>query len=142
MLQSAGFKVVCHVPTFDKEEVDDVWIRECARRDWVILTCDKNIENDPINCQAVIESKARIFFLDEGSVKAVFWAAAIIVSRLRLFQVILNNKGPYFANIGKETGVLVTAPRDPREGQEPKPSLGPTSSPNRANEWFKTFVKL
>jgi hypothetical protein len=88
LLRLAGFKIECHVPTFNEEEDDDVWIRECAKRGWVILTCDKNIEHDPVNRQAAIESSARIFFLQEGSVKALLWAAAIIVSKVRIFEII------------------------------------------------------
>lgn len=118
LLRLAGFKIVCHVPTFDKEELDDVWIRECAKRGWVILTCDKNIENDPINRLAVIESQARIFFLTEGSSRPIFWASAITVSKERIWQIVLDTKGPFFANIAKSTPFLVTALRNP-EGSSP-----------------------
>ena len=101
MLTLAGFKVECHNTWFHEEEADDVWIRECASRGWVIVTPDKNIENDAINRQAVIESKARIFFLDDGQSKPMSWASAMMVSKERIFQIILNTKGPFFANIAK-----------------------------------------
>jgi hypothetical protein len=59
------------------------------------------------------ESEARIFFLNEGGARALFWAAAIIVSRIRMYQIILDTKGPFFANIARETGQLVTELRTP-----------------------------
>ncbi len=124
-----GLKIECHSPHFDNEEADDVWIRECAKRGWVIVTSDKNIENDPINRQAVVDSKARIFFLEEGTVRAIFWAAAIIVSKLRIYEIISLNIGPFFANIRKETGFLVGQIRQPT-AELPTPTLGPSGAPD------------
>ena len=53
LLKLAGFKIECHLTHFAAEEMDDVWIRQCAERGWVIITSDKKIEKDPINRQAV-----------------------------------------------------------------------------------------
>ena len=137
LLRLAGFKVVCHVPTFDKEEDDDVWIRECAKRGWVIITCDKNIESDPINRLAVIESEARIFFLSEGGCRAIFWASAITVSKEKIWQTVLHTKGPFFANIAKDTPFLVTNVRNPNDTSPAKePPIQPASP-----SVFAAFIK-
>jgi hypothetical protein len=140
LLRMAGLKIECHLSHFPGEEPDDVWIRECARKGWIIFTSDKNIENDPLNRQAAIESEARIFFLDDGNTRSVFWAAAITVSKERIYSIISTTKGPFFANITRETGVLVREVRTPTN-ELPKPTALVTN-PNRANEWFKMFVKF
>ena len=128
LLRMAGLKVECHLTHFDKEELDDVWIRECAKKGWVIVTCDKNIEDDPVNRLAVIESEARVFFLDEGGCRSIFWASAITVSKQRIYQIVMNNKGPFFANIHRETGLLVTRVRTPtNEPDKPKQTPPPPS---------------
>lgn len=133
----AGFKIECHVTHFDREEADDVWIPECARRGWIIFTSDKNIEHDPINRQAVIESKARVFFLEEGGARAVLWAAAIIVSKTRIYQIALDTQGPFFANIARETGMMVAGPRIPNGSPDRKSDAATvTRSP------FAHFIKF
>ena len=138
LLRMAGLKVECHLANFDKEELDDVWIRECAKKRWVIVTSDKNIENDPVNRQAVIESGARIFFLDEGSARAIFWASAITVSKERIYTIVLNNKGPFSANISRETGLLVTDVRTPTN-DPPKPAEAPAIQPKPSLFGFIKF---
>jgi hypothetical protein len=62
---------------------DPVWIERCAKEEWAVLTGDKAIETDPTNRQAVIDSKAKVFLLDENNSRAVEWASAIIVARRR-----------------------------------------------------------
>jgi len=109
----AGLKIECHLTHFDKEEQDDVWIRKCAEWGWAIVTSDKATETDPVNRLAVIESGARIFFLDSGSCRAIFWAAAMVVSKQVIYQTIAGTKGPFFANITRETATLVKNIRQP-----------------------------
>lgn len=111
--RSAGMKIECHLSHFPGEEPDDSWIRQCAQRGWIIVTSDKNIEKDPVNRAAVIESKAKMFFLNDGESRAILWGAAIIVSRERIYEIIRNTPWPFFSNIGKETYSLVTNPRKP-----------------------------
>jgi hypothetical protein len=140
LLRLAGFTVVCHVPTFDKEEDDDVWIRECAKRGWVIVTSDKNIETDPVNRLAVIESEARIFFLNEGGCRAILWAAALIVSKEKIWQIVLSTKGPFLANVARETPFLVTNVRNPNDG--PPPAQSPPSPGPVEPSPFADFLKF
>lgn len=139
LLRTASLKVECHLTHFGKEELDDVWIKQCALNGWVIITCDRNIENDPVNRQAVIDSGARIFFLDEGGSRAIFWAAAMIVSKTRIYEIIRDTKGPFFANISKETGFLVRDVRHP-DNSAPAPAISPTPKPNHSPSPFAAFV--
>ena len=85
LLKKAGLRVICHSDKFtDDKTADPIWIERCAAEEWVIVTGDKAIETDPINRQAVIDFKAKVFLLDENNSRAVEWAAALIVGRRKL----------------------------------------------------------
>jgi len=105
-----------------KETNDDEWIRAAANRGYVIITSDKNVEADPINRLAVIESKAKVFILDEGSQKPIHWAAAIIVSKDRIYELVRENEGPFFANVLRKTYSMVHRFRVPQLASPEGPS--------------------
>lgn len=116
LLAAAGIPHRCHSAFFPPDAPDDQWIPECARNDWIIVTGDKRIETDPINRQAVINSRARMFLLDEGGSRAIGWAAALIVSRTRIYEIVREYDGPFFATITRETSRLVSPVRTVQVG--------------------------
>ena len=114
LLREAGFHVECfsvHVkdPTTD----DHVWIPEFASKGWIIVSSDQGLETDPINRCAVIASKARVFILEEKNSRSIDWAAALIVSRSRLYEIVHETPGPFFVTVAKRTRSLLTVPRIP-----------------------------
>lgn len=114
LLRKAGLRIVCHDDEFaDDRTPDPIWIKHCAAKDWLILTGDKAIETDPINRQAVIDHKAKVFLLDENCSRALEWASAIIVGRRKLVEVAHANDGPFFASIKKNVNGVVTKFRRP-----------------------------
>jgi len=114
LLRKAGLRIVCHSDEFtDDMTADPIWIERCANRSWVIVTGDKAIETDPINRQAVIDFKAKVFLLDENNSRAVEWAAAIVVGRRRLVSTAYENDGPFFASVKKNSGGLISKVRRP-----------------------------
>jgi hypothetical protein len=114
LLRRAGLRIVCHDDEFtDNLTPDPVWIERCANKDWVIVTGDKAIETDPINRQAVIDFKAKVFLLDENNSRAIEWASAIIVGRRKLATVTRDNDGPFFASVRKNVNGVITNVRKP-----------------------------
>lgn len=114
LLRKAGLRIVCHSDEFtDDMTADPIWIEHCANRDWVIVTGDKAIETDPINRQAVIDFKAKVFLLDENNSRAVEWASAIIVGRRKLVSVAHDNDGPFFASVRKNVAGVIAKIRKP-----------------------------
>jgi hypothetical protein len=114
LLKKAGLRVVCHSDEFtDDMTPDPVWIERCANKDWVIVTGDKAIETDPVNRQAVIDCKAKVFLLDENNSKAIEWASAIIVGRRKLVAVTRENDGPFFASVRKNVNGVIAKVRKP-----------------------------
>lgn len=108
ILKEAGMNVRSHSELgFPATEINDVpWIRAAADKGYVIVTSDKKIETDPIERLAVIESKAKVFILDENNARAVHWASAIIVSRERIYEIVRENDGPFFMNVVRKGSLL------------------------------------
>jgi hypothetical protein len=88
-------------------------VREVAKRGWVIVSSDKGLETNALNRLAVEESGAVVFLLEEKNSRAEFWAAALLVSRTRIYEIVLKHKGPLFATVKRETRTLVVDPRRP-----------------------------
>lgn len=101
---------------YAKNTPDYRWIPECARQGWVIVSSDKGIETDPENREAVIASKAKIVLLDENNSKAATWAAALIVSR-QVIADMLEDCGEACVLCLKNTGSLVHSQRFPHRSK-------------------------
>jgi hypothetical protein len=126
ILREAGITVRWHAGEgFPSKETDDsAWIRTVASKGYIIVTSDKSIENDPIERQAVIESKAKVFFLDEKNSRAVHWAAAIIVSKQRIYELVRENEGPFFMNVVRKSNSMVYHFRVPEMEAQVNPPGG------------------
>jgi hypothetical protein len=129
ILKEAGINVRWHAEEgFPSKETDDsAWIRAVAAKGYIIVTSDKTIETDPINKQAVIESKAKVFLLDENNARAVHWAAAIIVSKDRIYEIVSDNEGPFFMSIVRKSSSMVYRFRVP-ELEAPTDASGPVTA--------------
>lgn len=100
---------------------DDVWIRGCAAKHYFIITCDKRIETDPINRQAVIESKSKIVVLEDSG-NGVSWAAAIVVSREAIYRQLHAVTGPAILPLSRSSSKLlgviwIPTPIDPTKSR-------------------------
>lgn len=126
ILRRAGFKVhpiyEVYAGTTHESVADPEWIKLCAARDWVAVTGDKRLEDVPENRQAVIDAKARIFLLSESNSPPEVWAAAIIIGRYKMEDIIEANSGPFFVNINKRSDSHVGKLRRPPGYQPPESS--------------------
>jgi len=129
ILKEAGINVRWHAAEgFPSKEIDDTtWIRAVANKGYIIVTSDKAVETDPINRLAVIESKAKVFILDENNQRPVHWAAAIIVSKERIYEAVRENEGPFFMNVIRKTSSMVYRFRVP-EMEAPVDPSGPVTA--------------
>lgn len=131
ILREAGITVRCHSEEgFPSKETDDeVWIRAVASKGYIIVTSDKKIERNPIERLAVIESKAKVFILDEKNSRSVHWAAAVIVSKDRIYEAVRDNAGPFFMSVTRKTSSMVYRFRVP-EVESPVDPSGPVTAPS------------
>lgn len=88
---------------FKPETQDDVWIAECGKQGWAILSGDKGLEKNPVNRKAVIDAACKVFLFTDNNSKAEEWAAAIIMARKQIARIIEKNDGPFYVHIGRES---------------------------------------
>lgn len=143
LLRRVGFKVKSIFEVYPRKRhestSDPTWIKRCAKENWIAITGDKKIELNPINKQAVIDAKCKIFVLSDSNSKAEEWAAAVICGRDKIINTVRKNEGPFFANIGKQSHSHVTKPRFPEEESKKKAALlgGGTSGKQEQREASK-----
>jgi len=103
ILRKVGFSLVAlHEWGFGPETQDDVWIAECGKQGWVVLSGDKGLEKNPVNRKAVIDAACKVFIFTDNSSKAEEWAAAVIMARKQIARMVDQNNGPFYVHIGKE----------------------------------------
>jgi hypothetical protein len=111
LLSSVGMSVILHHRWFIKEAPDPEWIAKCGLEQWVVLSGDKSIETVPENRQAVIDAKCKVLFFNDTNSLPEEWAAAVIVGRPKLFEIIEHNDGPFFVTIDKYTRAHISTIR-------------------------------
>jgi len=90
-----------HSSHYMQDEDDDVWIPDVTRRGWIIISGDKGIENDGINRQAVIDSKAKVFVLSDTNSRGIEWAASLVLAHKRIIEIAEKNDGPFYCTVNK-----------------------------------------
>jgi hypothetical protein len=117
MLRRAGFRVQPIFEVYPGQQHDGIsdpeWIRLCGERGWIAVSGDKRLETVPENRQAVIDSKAKIFVLNDSNSPPEVWAAAVIVGHYRMLDLIDGNEGPFFVSIGKRADSHIARLRRP-----------------------------
>ena len=94
-------------------------IKLCAARNWIAVTGDKKLEDVPENRQAVIDATVRVFLLSESNSPPEVWAAAIIIGRYKIDDILEANSGPFFVNINKRSDSHVGKLRRPQGYEHP-----------------------
>lgn len=132
-LESAGLrKVILWSEVVQRSTPDPDWLAEVGRQGWAVFTADKAIETDPENVAAAVQAKAKIFLLD-GNSSVLHWCASILVARQRIYELIAEEPGPFFVNLDKHSGRIVSGVRRPmlppsQNTSEPQPVAAADSS--------------
>lgn len=107
MLRRAGLTIhpICEIyPNEAHKYIDDPqWIKLCGENNWVIVSGDKRLETVPENRQAIIDARVKVFLLTDSNSFPEVWAAAVIIGRYRMQEIIDGNTGPFFVNITKRS---------------------------------------
>jgi hypothetical protein len=82
----------------DKPDVEI--IAECAARNLIILSGDKSIERVPVERQAVINGRCKVFMFDDSHITLTEdWLASLLVGRHKILEIISHTSGPLFVTI-------------------------------------------
>jgi hypothetical protein len=100
---------------------DPEWIRLCGEKNWVIVSGDKRLETVPENREAIIQARVRVFLLHDSNAFPEVWAAAIIIGRYKIQDIVDANPGPFFVTIVKRADSHVSKLRLPYGYARPIP---------------------
>jgi hypothetical protein len=101
LLRSIGWQIIIHRTMGWADDKPDVeWIAECGKYNWPIISGDTSIEKVPEERQAVIDARCKVFMLDDSHItKTADWAAAVLVGRHRIAEIVNTTTGPLFVTV-------------------------------------------
>jgi hypothetical protein len=77
-LSDFGLNLEIHDNHFENDAEDPVWLVECGKHNWVVLSKDKNIKKNLLERQALLNAGVAAFFLTTGGISAEETAQAMI----------------------------------------------------------------
>lgn len=85
--------VHAHDDLFPQDTDDEVWLREAARKGWIVLTRDDRIRYRPGEQRAIIEAGVACFCLNptKGMI-AQEWAEALVTALPKILEVAASEK--------------------------------------------------
>jgi len=122
LLRRVGFDVKSIFTVYPRRKhestSDPTWIARCGEEGWIAITGDKRLETNVENKQAVIDAKCKVFLFTDSNSLPEEWAAAVIVGRQKILDIIRQNDGPFFVTIGKQSNSHVVRLRFPKMEEE------------------------
>jgi len=101
-IRDSGRRVVVHDDEFSQSAKDEVWLKACGKRGWIILTQDKHIRYRANERIAFQKAKAGAIVLTASGALTGIETASIFLKALPIFERRLPKlKSPYMALVGK-----------------------------------------
>lgn len=101
-LIGAGAQVERHSAHFRHDELDAVWLSQAAARGWVILTRDRRIRYRPLERQAVVASRARLFSVVAGNLSGSVLADLLVSQLPRIASLAVDTPAPFLAVVRRD----------------------------------------
>ena len=100
-LRAAGARVDVHIDHFPQASPDIEWIPEVGRRDWVLITKDKNIRRNPLERAAYKKAKLRGFVLTGTDMGGKESADLLVRCLPGMIRRVANRRGPLLFTISR-----------------------------------------
>ena len=100
-LRQNGVQVEVHDDHFPQNALDEVWLSEVGKRDWIVLTKDDRIRYRPAALEAYRRNKSRVFIFGSGEMKAQEMADAFIRALPKIPRLVRRTPVPFFARISR-----------------------------------------
>lgn len=85
--------VHAHDDLFPQDTDDEVWLREAARKGWIVLTKDDRIRYRPGEQRAIVEAGVACFCLNPTKgMTAHEWAEALVTALPRILEMAATEK--------------------------------------------------
>lgn len=99
-LGTAGTQVVRGSRCFPRGTPDEVWLAECGRQGWIVLTRDKRIRYRVLERAALRDAGVRAFVFTGGNVGLNETAKILLGALPRIATICRREKPPFIFHIG------------------------------------------
>lgn len=100
-LRDAGAHVEVHLDHFPGDKPDPDWIPEVGRREWVLITKDRNIRRNPLERAAYESAKLRGFIVTGKDMDGKELAELLVRSLPGMVRRVADRKGPLLFTISR-----------------------------------------
>ncbi|MBI1766028.1 MAG: hypothetical protein HYR56_31880 [Acidobacteria bacterium] len=100
-LRQAGLRVEVHSDHFQDDAPDTHWLIECGKRDWVVLTKDREIRRNDLERIALMNSGVASFILISANSSGLDNANALSKSLPKIARFLQTRPKPFIARINK-----------------------------------------
>jgi hypothetical protein len=83
----------------DPATLDHIWIPEATRREWLIITRDRHIQDRPAEIEAVRTSRARMINLAGDDAIGTFAQFEVLMCQWRRIEALLEEPGPFIYSV-------------------------------------------
>jgi len=90
-------------PITDVATKDGVWIPECSRQGWLIITRDSRIQSHTVEMDAVRTFKARMIALASADAKTTWDQLEVFMIQWRAIERCLQQDGPFIYSATRTT---------------------------------------
>ena len=109
-LRAAGLAVETFQDHFSGDTLDTDWLPIAGERGWVVLTKDKAIRKNPLEIQAVIVSRVRMFTLTNGNMTGAEMTQLFLNNRRDMGRFLKKYNAPFIVSITR-SGLNLVYPK-------------------------------
>jgi len=112
VLRNAGATVAVHSDLFPDDAPDRLWLTECGRRGYIVLTKDHRIRTHELERRAIIRHNVRAFFLVPRRLTGKQNGAVFAKALEKMRRFCAGNKPPFIAFVyANSTVKLIQRPK-------------------------------
>lgn len=104
-LRKAGEQVEIHDDHFATNAPDEVWLRTCGQKGWIVLTKDKMVRKRFIEKEAILQAGVRAFIFTGGSLHGSDIALILVAAIPEMKKLIARCPPPFIATVTKAGAV-------------------------------------
>jgi len=106
-LRLAGETVIAFHERFSSGTMDQVWLPEVGRNEWILLTKDSRIRYRRNEMQALLSSKTRSFVLVSSNLPGSEIAQIFVKALPRMKRLCQRQRPPFIAHVHKDGTVVL-----------------------------------
>ena len=106
-LRDAGVHVERKTDHFEQDTPDQIWLEEVGKKQWIVLSKDKNLTHNHIEIVALLRSNTHSFLLTSGSFTGPEMANAFVTAIPQMIGIVLKIPAPVVCTVSKGGNVRV-----------------------------------